>query len=129
MGSKEERLSSKIFPGQAHAYLGDLGLETAISFIREAASHPKAEIIIDQLDCTVSFTRIPSEKTKEDIISRLEESGGHFTAVQRRFRDDGRWEISASTWTMGPEDFLWIWLPEEIAIDIIKRHGYEVKAS
>lgn len=79
----------------------------------------------DQLDCSISWTRQPTDKTVEGVLALgLEHSHTHYTFILRDSMGGLRipcFEIGLSTIGMRPEYFLWIELSIENGVALIKK--------
>jgi len=92
-------------------------------------------IFVDELDCSKSFRRVPSDKTPQEILDMgLNDSKTKYHCILRdlsflpqEFKDnDGRnpnrnyWDVGLSTIGMTPEYFLWIELEEYVGYEFVK---------
>lgn len=81
------------------------------------------EVKVDQLDCSKSFHRVPTDKSVEEVLNILLNTESHYVMIYRSmefFGEDDYWDVGGSTMTSNPEYFLWIRLKPEVGYDIIK---------
>ena len=113
-------------------------LEKAESIFREAKEIAR-KWWIDELDCSKSFSRQPSQKTFEEMMEICKDDNikKHLTYIYRDqyflpqneyFDDDGKdinrnyWDIGFITICLKPDHFLWIELEEEDGEKLIDKY-------
>jgi hypothetical protein len=99
-------------------------------FLRKALSLA-FDVRVDQLDCSVSWTRQPTDKTIEEVLQLcLAAKNSHYVCILRDERDyvTGKmyYDIGASTMnTQDTDYFLWINIDMEPAEKLIKEFNLE----
>lgn len=90
----------------------------------------KDNVWTDELDCSKSFARKPSNKTREEVLEICLKNKSHFVFI---FRDQSfldkdspfaqnYWDVGCSTLCNNPDYFLWIKLTEEQGCNLAKKH-------
>lgn len=78
----------------------------------------------DELDCTKSFRRIPSEKSVEEVLCMIVKGESHRAIILRdvSLSKEGKyWDVGGSTMTGNPDYFLWIKVSFDKGEQLIER--------
>lgn len=83
----------------------------------------------DQLDCSVSWARQPTDKTPDDVLkmTRKKNASTLWSFIYRTgvFGDVDHWDVGCCVYggkKKQPEYFLWIKLDEESGLKLIKKY-------
>lgn len=99
--------------------------------ILELAISVALDVRVDQLDCSISWARQPTDKNIEEVLEiGLSKSNTHYNFIYRDMSvitnsSEDYWDIGFSTIALKPDYFLWITLQPENGWEIVKKYNLQ----
>ena len=84
------------------------------------------KVWVDELDCSKSFSRQPTKKTVKEILQMCLNSNNTFWVFIERDFPKQYFDVGCCTMTT-PDYFLWIEIPYEDGVKLIKRYKLKSK--
>lgn len=104
--------------------LASLTKERQEALIREGLTHAD-DVKVDQLDCSQSFRRQPTDKTIDQVLELCLADSRIFATLIGRMLNEPHFELVVSTMAQTPEYFLWIRLSLEAAGDLVDKYNLQ----
>ena len=108
--------------------IAKLSKKNKVALIKDAIklAHYKE---VDQLDCSVSFARQPTDKTIEEVFQiGIKNKCTHYNFIYREplCGEEEYFDVGFATMGLHPEYFLWLRLDINVAQELIDKYKLEI---